>query len=77
MLDILEKVENKYKELTDQLSDPSVLSEPSRLQKIARERAGLEQVVQAAGRYRQVLLRLEEDEKLSTPPTRSWRKWPK
>lgn len=64
MLDILEKVENKYKELTEQLSDPTVLSEPSRLQKIARERAGLEEVVQTAGRYRQVLSRLEEDEKL-------------
>ena len=64
MLDILEKVENKYKELTELLSEPAVLSEPSRLQKIARERAGLEQVVQAAGRYRQVLSRLEEDEKL-------------
>ncbi len=57
-------MENKYKELTEQRSDPAVLAEPPRLQKIARERAGLEEVVQAAGRYRQVLSRLEEDEKL-------------
>jgi peptide chain release factor 1 len=64
MLELLEKVENKYRELTEQLSDPTVLSEPSRLQKIARERAGLEEVVQAAGRYRQILSRLEEDDKL-------------
>ncbi len=64
MLELLEKVENKYRELTELLSDPTVLAEPARLQKIARERAGLEETVQAAGRYRQVLSRIEEDEKL-------------
>ncbi len=64
MLELIEKVENKYRELTDLLSDPAVLGEPSRLSKIARERAGLEEVVQAAGRYRQVLTQIEEDEKL-------------
>ena len=64
MLELLEKVENKYKELTELLSDPTVLAEPPRLQKIARERAGLEETVQAAVRYRQVLSQIEEDEKL-------------
>ena len=70
MLELLEKVENKYKELTELLTDPAVLREPSRLQKVARERAGLEEVVQAAGRYRQVLTRMEEDEKLKSSSDR-------
>ena len=64
MLNLLEKVENKYKELTLLLTDPAVLGEPSRLQKIARERASLEETVQAAARYRHVLSQIEEDEKL-------------
>jgi len=70
MLELIEKVENKYRELTDLLSDPAVLGEPSRLSKIARERAGLEEVVQAASRYRQVLAQIEEDEKLKSSSDR-------
>ncbi|MCI0329994.1 MAG: peptide chain release factor 1 [candidate division Zixibacteria bacterium] len=70
MLKLLEKVENKYKELTELLSDPTVLAEPPRLQKIARERAGMEETVQAATRYRQVLSQIEEDEKLKSASDR-------
>ncbi|MGH8005233.1 MAG: peptide chain release factor 1 [Limisphaerales bacterium] len=70
MLELLEKIENKYKELTELLYDPVVLGEPSRLQKIARERAGLEETVQAAARYRQVLSQIEEGEKLKNAADR-------
>ena len=43
----LEEVEKRFEALTDQMSDPAIISNQSRFQRIAKERAGLEEVVGA------------------------------
>jgi peptide chain release factor 1 len=50
----LEKVEKRYEDLTGQLSDPEIISDQARFQKIAKERSDLEDIVTAFRRYRQV-----------------------
>ena len=50
MLKRLEKIEKRYIELENQISQPKVASDPKQLQALAQERAGLEDIV---SRYRQ------------------------
>jgi len=49
-LERLAEIERKYEELTAQLSDPQVLTEPARYQRVARAHAELSEVVE---KYRQ------------------------
>jgi len=65
MLDLLEKVEERYKELTQLLSDPAVLSDRNRLRKIAKEHNELAEVVSLSAEYKKLLKTIEEDEKIS------------
>jgi len=65
MLDLLEKIEEKHQELTQLLSDPSVLSDKNRYKKIAKEHNDLSGVVALSTKYRKVLKSIQEDEKLS------------
>ncbi|MFQ6032470.1 MAG: peptide chain release factor 1 [Candidatus Zixiibacteriota bacterium] len=65
MLDLLEKIEEKHKELTHLLSDPSVLSDRNRYKKIAKEHNDLAEIVDLSTKYKKVLDSIEEDEKLS------------
>lgn len=50
----LEQVEERYEELTNQLSDPEIISDQARFQKIAKERSDMEELVTTFRRYRQV-----------------------
>jgi peptide chain release factor 1 len=65
MLDLLEKIEEKHKELTQLLSDPSVLSDKNRYKKIAKEHNDLSEIVDLSTKYKKVLKSIQEDEKLS------------
>lgn len=65
MLDLLEKIEEKHKELTQLLSDPAVLSDKNRYKKIAKEHNDLSQIVELSTKYKKVLKSIQEDEKLS------------
>jgi peptide chain release factor 1 len=65
MLDLLEKIEEKHKELTQLLSDPSVLSDKNRYKKIAKEHNDLSEIVYLSAKYRKILTSIQEDEKLS------------
>ncbi len=65
MLDLLEKVEQKHKELTELLSDPAVLSDQNRVKKIAKEHRELSGIVELSTRYRKVLEQIEDDEQIS------------
>ena len=49
MLDRLEKIEKRYEEIGRQMSEPEAASDLKKLQELAQERAGLEEVV---ARYR-------------------------
>jgi peptide chain release factor 1 len=65
MLELLEKIEEKQKELTQLLSDPSVLSDKNRYKKIAKEHNDLAEIVDLSTKYKKVLNSIQEDEKLS------------
>jgi len=65
MIDLLEKIEEKHKELTQLLSDPSVLSDKNRYKKIAKEHNDLSEILDVSSKYKKVLESIEEDEKLS------------
>jgi peptide chain release factor 1 len=68
----LESIEQRYEELTAQLSDPAVASSGDRLRKVTKERAGLEPTVLALrawrGRQKEIednrLLLADKDEEL-------------
>ncbi len=65
MLGLLEKIEEKHRELTQLLSDPSVLSDRNRYKKIAKEHNDLSEIVDLSTEYRKILRSIQEDVKLS------------
>lgn len=62
MIDKLEDVERRFERLTADLSNPDVLADSARLQKVSKERAGLEKLVDTFRNYRKVLADLNEVE---------------
>ena len=57
----LESVEHRYQELEVQLADPDVLSKQASFQKLAKERAEIEDLVETYRRLKQVLRELEDN----------------
>jgi peptide chain release factor 1 len=45
MIDQLEKLEKRYDELTEKMGSPEVLADPKQIQVLAKERAGIEDIV--------------------------------
>ena len=64
MLDLLNKIEEKYKELTTLLSDPAVISDRNRYRKVAKEHNELSEIVSVSSEYKKLLHSIEEDEKI-------------
>lgn len=60
MLDRLETVYANFKELTDKLSNPKVISNQSEFQRLAKRRSELEPVVEAYHLYAELLKRLDD-----------------
>lgn len=56
--------ESRYQELTRAMADPSVLGDPAQYRRVAREHAGLAEIVDAFSEYRRVGRELEEAEQL-------------
>jgi len=65
MLDLLEKIEEKHKELTLLLSDPAVFSDKNKYKRIAKEHSDLSEIVSLSSEYRKLLKQIEDDEKIS------------
>src|SRR5438445_11389843 len=61
----LAALEARHEELTRALADSAIFGDPGRYQQVAREHAGLAQVVAAYQDYRRVTRELEEAEVLS------------
>jgi peptide chain release factor 1 len=59
----------RYDELTTQLMDPSVISQPTLLVKLTKERNELEPVAQSFHRYQDVLKQLDEAAHLLSDPS--------
>jgi peptide chain release factor 1 len=62
MIDKLEEVERKFERLTADLSNPDIISDTAKLQRVSKERAGLEKLVETFRTYRKVLADLKEVE---------------
>ena len=60
MIDQLEKLEKRYEELTQKMASPEVLADPRQIQVLARERAGIEDVVTKYSEYKATLKSLED-----------------
>ncbi|RKH57492.1 peptide chain release factor 1 [Corallococcus aberystwythensis] len=62
MIDKLEEVERRFERLTADLSNPDILADTAKLQKVSKERAALERLVETFRGYRKVLADLNEVE---------------
>ncbi len=60
----LDAIEQRFEELTHQLSDPAVASSGERFRKVSKERAALEATVNALRAYRKLAKDVEENEAL-------------
>jgi peptide chain release factor 1 len=68
MLRELKSIEDKYRLLTQSLSDPANLSAPQKIREISKERAELEPVVRKYEAFRKVRRDLEESRKILDDP---------
>ena len=64
MLDKLEKVEDRFREIESQIGDPSVVAEVERFTKLTRELATLEHIVKKIRDYKKILAQIDEDKNL-------------
>ena len=61
MIEKLQRVEDKFREIESQLGDPSVVADVERFTKLTRELANLEPVVKKFREYKKILAQIEED----------------
>jgi peptide chain release factor 1 len=69
----LAEVEAKFEQLLVRLTDPALLADPREYAKVAKEHAGLEAVVAAFRRYKEVLKQIAGNESLLEDPDRELR----
>ena len=64
MIEQLEKIEKRFNELTQQMASPEVFSDPRQLQTLAKERAGIEDIVTKYLEYKATLKGLEDTQSM-------------
>jgi len=60
MWEKLEQISKRYQEIEEQIATPEIATDPKQLQKLAQERAGIEDVVEKYRQYKQTSESLEE-----------------
>ncbi|MEK7353415.1 MAG: peptide chain release factor 1 [Chloroflexota bacterium] len=60
MINRLEQIEKQFQDLEEQISKPEIATDPKQLQKLAKERASLEHVVNKYREYKAAVRSLEE-----------------
>lgn len=68
MFEKLETVEKRYEELTKMISDPEVISNNTEWQKLMKEHASIEEIVQKFREYKKEKQTMEEAEELMNDP---------
>jgi peptide chain release factor 1 len=68
LAEALARVETRFEELTNALSDPSVLGDPAKLKKTAKERASLEALIGASRELKDVQKQIDDDRALAAGP---------
>jgi peptide chain release factor 1 len=64
---IFEEIQNikaRYDELTHKLAEPAVLTDPNKLKEVAKERGGLEEIVEKWNEYSAVAQNIADDEQI-------------
>ncbi len=69
MLERLQTIEKRYDELERQIATPEIASDPKQLQTLARERAGLENVVTKYRKYKDTARQLEQAKDMQSDET--------
>jgi peptide chain release factor 1 len=64
MLDKLEALKDKYTELSEKLSDPDILSDSQKLQKLMKEQAQIEPIVLKYNEYTDIRNQLDESKEM-------------
>lgn len=64
MFDKLAEVESRYQLLEQQFGDPDILTKPSQLQKLNRERAELEPIISAYRQHQNIAIQIEQNKPL-------------
>ncbi len=64
MIEQLDKLEKRFEELTRQMALPEVFSDPQKIQAIARERAGIEDIVAKYADYKATLKFIEDTQEI-------------
>ncbi|GAA0744235.1 peptide chain release factor 1 [Clostridium oceanicum] len=64
MLEKLNFIENKYEELSNKISDPSIMANQREWRKLCKEHADLEQIVEKYKEYKEAKDSLEEDKEM-------------
>ena len=64
MLDKLQRVEDRFREIESQLGDPSIVANVDRFTKLTRELATLEPIVKKFRDYKKILSQIDEDKVL-------------
>jgi peptide chain release factor 1 len=60
MLELVDKLEQRLKEIDEQMADPALLSDQKRMIALNRERRNLEEILEVGRKYRQVRLGMDE-----------------
>ena len=68
MLQELENIKEKYRQLTLSLSDPALVSDPQKVKKIAKERSNLEPLVKKYEAYEKITKDIKESEEILADP---------
>ncbi len=68
MLQELEDIKEKYRQLTLSLSDPALVSDPQKIKKIAKERSNLEPLVKKYEAYEKITKDIKESEEILADP---------
>ncbi len=64
MIDRLEATLKRYNDITQELSDPSIISDIKKMTELSKEQTRLEEIVNVYKRYKDVLKGIEEDKEL-------------
>ncbi len=64
MIDKLEDVERRFERLTADLSNPAIIADSTKLQKLSRERSGLERLVNTYRTYKTIAAEVKDSEEL-------------
>jgi peptide chain release factor 1 len=68
MIQELENIKEKYRQLTLSLSDPALISNPQKIKKIAKERGDLEPLVKKYENYEKIQKDIKESEEILDDP---------